>query len=676
MATNTPIVSRINTPNQRDELNENAKFAAVAEGISTVGEAAIEEGVTRRVGSLKSELLAEQDEWVSETLDALSDEGELASDIVQDVLGAEGIDESTPEPVRAVLARMAKLKVAESQGALSSTELKMRQEVILRQYMARNPALTPQFQAAAQDVLGYNPIGAQIDAIVGAIESKEDYEDKQLEDFIQISKELGVDQSLRFYDNKQWVTNTVARMQQAQQLQTLDTKFKILDTQKGLDAQQVVDGIRENAAGLLYATQGQVTKLLENVLGADPEMWSDIASAGVLDEVRTQLEALKSQTAAEFKAAYPNAKITGDQLNDALAPVLAYITYAQSEVGTEKFSQKLNAYVSMAEQGIYYANPDLTRIRAFSRAFEFLPETTLTATAQGRDFTQQAAQIVSELWGHEKVGRPPLYNADTTGLSNWGRRGTFMYDPQAKPEDNAKTLKGTMSRALTMVRSLKKDAVTEDEFINAAQVPVAAMVGALGAYEEYLDDTGTVMSPDTTRSMFEMSSGDDFREFMAVASPSDRELLADQMTRAINAERVVVLREAVNSYNKFAGAAVRTGKTVPNYGEFFGSSFKTPNVQIDGQDASAEHFLAWDLDGEGNVTFSVDHEALRQAGGDEVSVETINKLVNSLNQKSSPRLTKLIRSYAHIAGGRDYESAAELVLNQFDTLLGRMINGG
>lgn len=133
---------------------------SLASGIAGVAEGAVEFRQQKLTTQLERELLNEQDQALAELnkkLDA-SDEQETGMPL------APGEEMS----LREFSQKMTDLQTSANQGTSSMTQLKIRQEQILRDYMNRYPALRPRFQQAAQGVLGYSPIGARVRAAEAA----------------------------------------------------------------------------------------------------------------------------------------------------------------------------------------------------------------------------------------------------------------------------------------------------------------------------------------------------------------------------------------------------------------------------------------------------------------------------------------------------------------------------
>lgn len=132
-------------------------IAAGVEGVALAGAEFAQQKLTNR---LEDELMQAQDEALAQVqakIQAPESEG-----------GTGGLTEGEAMSLQEFTDRMADLQSAANQGTSTMTQLKIKQEQILRDYMSRYPALRPRFQQAAQGVLGYSPIGAQVRAAEAA----------------------------------------------------------------------------------------------------------------------------------------------------------------------------------------------------------------------------------------------------------------------------------------------------------------------------------------------------------------------------------------------------------------------------------------------------------------------------------------------------------------------------
>ena len=138
----------------------NTETEAIVAGIGGVAEAAIGFRQEQLASQLETDLMQAQEEALAAMQADMTQEG---TD-----MGGRSLSAGEEMSLQEFAQKMSDLQSAANQGTSSITNLKIRQEKILRDYMSRYPMLTPKFQQAANGVLGYSPIGAQLRAAEAA----------------------------------------------------------------------------------------------------------------------------------------------------------------------------------------------------------------------------------------------------------------------------------------------------------------------------------------------------------------------------------------------------------------------------------------------------------------------------------------------------------------------------
>ena len=95
----------------------------------------------------------------------LTDLSDEAIDTAEAEVFGGGEEEVIPAEVDYVGRQMQLLARAKTSGTTSDSGVKIRAERLLREAINRNPGLAPEFKMIAQDTLGYNPLGAELDAM-------------------------------------------------------------------------------------------------------------------------------------------------------------------------------------------------------------------------------------------------------------------------------------------------------------------------------------------------------------------------------------------------------------------------------------------------------------------------------------------------------------------------------
>ena len=138
------------------------------QALAQAGANIVEAVAGMKTRALQNDLQAVTDEAIAvHQAQAEAAKGPITSDIIAKAIGgtSDQVDDPDNAVIRPVLESIARLKLANEQGTINVDELKIRQENILRQAIARHPAFAAQFIQGAGQQLGYNPIGSTIDAL-------------------------------------------------------------------------------------------------------------------------------------------------------------------------------------------------------------------------------------------------------------------------------------------------------------------------------------------------------------------------------------------------------------------------------------------------------------------------------------------------------------------------------
>lgn len=132
--------------------------AEYAKGLTQIGQTLIQQRQQAISTELQEELMQAQREALGE-----------AERMARPTGSSQELGPGQAKTLQDFQRQMDSLEAASQQGTRSMTNLKIRQERILREYMARYPMLTDQFNAAATGVLGYSPLGAEVRAADEAV---------------------------------------------------------------------------------------------------------------------------------------------------------------------------------------------------------------------------------------------------------------------------------------------------------------------------------------------------------------------------------------------------------------------------------------------------------------------------------------------------------------------------
>lgn len=223
MSERNPDINRTMTAQFVAPPQETALGAAAA-GVEALSNAAVEYRQQKLTNSLEEELMAAQREALAsmQSTEEVKPEGKPLT----------GDEAMSFEEFKQ---KMSDLQSAASQGTSTMTNLKIRQEQILRDYMARYPALRPRFQQAANGILGYSPMGAQVraaEAAEGAAGGAGMH--PILSMMLRAAESAGVDPTLYVRDPDEFWAQAQYKLYQNQRLTTLEDTNKIMAAERGL----------------------------------------------------------------------------------------------------------------------------------------------------------------------------------------------------------------------------------------------------------------------------------------------------------------------------------------------------------------------------------------------------------------------------------------------------------
>src|SRR5688572_1194127 len=207
MAVPTPQVDILSEP--RIVEDEHGGGSRSAEFVAQGAEAVANFVGEQRVENIGKGLSAELDQTTSDWWEA-NRQTALAPNIadVFDVDPQEVAD--APAPVQALMQEVAKQRLASEQGAISATELRVRHESTLRKYLNRYPQLTEQIMAVSGQTLGYNPLGAHIDAMVEQLNADSSGNSEEWAALDRYADAVGVNMTLKTVAPVQYYTQVMA----------------------------------------------------------------------------------------------------------------------------------------------------------------------------------------------------------------------------------------------------------------------------------------------------------------------------------------------------------------------------------------------------------------------------------------------------------------------------------
>lgn len=252
---------------------------AVGRGIAQLGEVVKKIDTEYQKGKVASELEAERQQFLEESYQ--SDEAR-----VDNALFDEDPNKPMDEQLASFQEKLSRLSAAKSSGSIGATELRIRQEKILREHMASRPDLAEEFVRVSQLTQGYNPIGSEVDALEAAQQNAGKYEREMLEQARARFIQLGVNPALALTHPQEFYRQGLEMANAAQKTQVLLNQYTFEETGNKLEDIELQRAFHKTVAdGALAALPSAVNDFVTR--------WETAVGTGAWandPQVRLQLE--------------------------------------------------------------------------------------------------------------------------------------------------------------------------------------------------------------------------------------------------------------------------------------------------------------------------------------------------------------------------------------------------
>ncbi len=603
---------------------------------------------------LQNDLQAVTDEAVATAQAELAAaEGPITSDVIAKAIGgtSDQVDDPDNAVIRPVLESIAQLKRANEQGSINVDELKIRQENILREAIARHPLYAAQFIQGAGQQLGYNPIGSTVDAIgnsrsrMAAPKTKAD----EIEEYYEKQGDLlNVDRTLKFSNPAAWYASVQKEIDYNANLQKKSREYqlKVVTRQNTeevalnqLRTQVMPNYGRKVVKDLLFQAQHFATM--------SAEQRNVAIKNGELDQLRTQIQAAKVGLWDHVNTMNGSLEnfLTRDQVNEASKDVLGMLDYAEKSTDPVAALQGIKTQLeAQVLQNVDFRFPDFGTMERVVGLLGRLPNDSLISKKFSEEMSSSVALGLSQMIG---------------GIVNNKDPNDYYPMSVIPPEVGANLPLADRAQATRRVlQGIQLNLKTTPNDPVARRATVRTLGAFSTEYTNALRSTGQAPDEETSQQFIDMAASDEFKNIVMDPNVSVSDMAGlSQMNEVMAAEAMDTGIE-IGQDVKGRAAAPR-GDLIPRqYGPY---AYYDPSYQAQ----VAAHVdvpltsvlrIAW-RDGRAQIVPVEETEPL----ADRVDRTKLNATAAALNAKYSRRLTSLVKATAHSAGSDDYSNAAVIL---------------
>lgn len=663
MAT-SPIldVSNVVFPNETNGTGQNR----TAESIKQIGDLAVETGTQYLEDSLEGDLTDATDQAVlDQAAKNQAANQPLSSDVIASILGdtsAQGASKvDADESMRPFLEKLAKSKQAASQGAIDGTELKIRHEQILREYISRHPRLAGKFVQAAGSTLGYNPIGSELDALMGVGEKNKDGTPRDPRSYIEkqydaLADELNISPTEKYTDPINWYRMVEREASFKQKLDSDTRSFQRKQLTDQNDEFDTKEQMREIAPNKARDLLGQVRGFIDGLPTQSNGQTEGVAS-GSLQAAKDSILAGK-QAFVQQLVELSHGRFGADYVTQNYGHVLAYFDYAAQQADPKKAMDDVNRMLeAQVANGLYLRFPNFKTQEAIIKMVGAIPDDSpLGASLR--------SQLSSQVWASMANQMGAAWNATLN------ETGTEIPSPQVPPAEQTLVPPPISQRqqgpATTRIqqetirgmRTVLGNGLASPSGSEARRV---ATVGAIrtvaSAANEYLNTKDRrAPAKSVVWEWTSLAASDEF--YKALSEPGisrvDKGLMTKPIDDALTSETLELFRNVSTSMNETVHTQDYKGFMM-GYGR-------------GDQQYPAGNFiqLQWSKGHAVFVPAESNNVRVKESG---VKTNQVTKIATDLNTKFSEQLTALVRAKAHISGTNDYShstsDAAQLLNNVY-----------
>ncbi len=607
---------------------------------------------------LQNDLQAVTDEAVATAQAELAAQDQpITSDVIAQAIGgtADQVDDPDNAVIRPVLESIARLKRANEQGSINVDELKIRQENILREAIARHPLYAAQFIQGAGQQLGYNPIGSTVDAI-GASRSRlsapktkadeiEEYYEKQ-------GDNLNVDRTLKFSNPAAWYAQVQKEISFNQRLQHDNRTYQLQVTTRQITEERALQQLR--AVNMPQYGRKVVTDLMNasrHFATMSPEQRNAAIKNGELDQLRTQIAAARVGLLNHVRDMNGNLEnyLTTTQIQEASRDVLGMLDFAEKATDPVAALQGIKTHLeAVTLSNVDFKYPEFGTMERVVGLLGRLPNDSLISKKFSEEMSSAVALGLNHMIGGIINNRDP---ADFSPM--------FVIPPEVSPNlpaaDRAEATRRVLQGVQLNIKTVPNDPYARRAFTRS--------LGAFSTeYVNSLRQTGQAPDAQTSQQLVDMAASDDFKNIILDPNVSvddmrgltnmNEMLAAEAMDTGVEMGQDIRTRSA-RSMDAVAMDQAMRRSPYASFDPDFQRMMNKPSVAL-----SEVLRIEW-REGRAQIVPVPENDMVLTGKG--LDYNHLTQTAAMLNAKYGRRLTSLVKASAHTAASDDYSNAAVIL---------------
>ena len=627
------------------------------QALAQAGANIVEAVAGMKTRALQNDLQAVTDEAIAvHQAQAEAAKGPITSDIIAKAIGgtSDQVDDPDNAVIRPVLESIARLKLANEQGTINVDELKIRQENILRQAIARHPAFAAQFIQGAGQQLGYNPIGSTIDALADRSRvSHPKTQADEIEDYYEKQGDLlNVDRTLKYSNPAAWYAKVQKEIDFNAGLQKSTRQYQLQVVTRQSTEERALQQLRTSVMpNYGRQTVKDLLKAAQHFVGMTPEQRARSLESGELDQLRLQIGAAKVGLYDHINKMNGSLEnfLTKAQIDEASKDVMAQLDYAEKAVDPVAALQGIKTHLeAVVVNNVDFKYPEFGTMERVTRMLSNIPNDSLVARKFSEEASSAIAISLSNMMGGIVNGKDP---------NLWTPQSVIPPEisPNMPPADRAKATREVSKRIMYNLKQTPNDPT-------ARRAAVRTLGAFSSEYRNTLAATGQAPDQQTAQQFIDMAASDEFRaivtdpnvamEDMAGLSSMNEVMAAEAMDTGIEIGQDISGKSTQLTNSRLAEMVARS-PYAPYYNPAFIQAMQTKTPQF-----SEVMRIEW-RDGRAQIVPVPENDINLEGRG--IDYDALTKSAAVLNAKYSKRLTSLTKATAHTAGSDDYSNAAVIL---------------
>ena len=393
----TPDVANFRRPETGDPR-------ALARGVGQIADVVVEGIKDWNENKLVDELEAERQQFLNQQVDVSATMAEAEDAFT----GFTGENPPTDKDLQNFADKMMRLTRAQKSGQISEAELKIRQEAILREHMARKPWMADELLQAASRSQGYNPIGSAVEAVIASQET-EAKATRALWDKINNQMiQAGTPAYLLASNPVEFYRQGAALIGSAQKLQLLRDAAETGELEDKIMDKAVKDAFEETMSeGFLGTLNARVVNYIDKVNSVSVEMYANNPETqAMLDREKLAIASSYRTGGDNWKKMYAKARelvpsMTVSDFNRVYdTTVKPYFDMMADARTPEESRAHVNFYADPEYRAMILRNPQLGLNLAIVKALEGTKDTP-EALALNRDVVNNITLDLGRVWSNQ-----------------------------------------------------------------------------------------------------------------------------------------------------------------------------------------------------------------------------------------------------------------------------------